>query len=105
SDPEYLNDREKLVQLSRERSDLVELVNVYEKYSQVLKNIEGNREIIDTGMDKELVDLAEAELDELNKKKDELEEQIKILLLPKDPNDNKDVIMEIRAGTGGEEAA
>ncbi|MFO7446529.1 MAG: peptide chain release factor 1 [Ignavibacteriaceae bacterium] len=105
SDPEYLNDREKLVQLSRERSDLVELVKAYEDYSQVLKNIEGNREIIDSGMDKELVDLAEAELDELGRKKESLEEQIKVLLLPKDPNDNKNVIMEIRAGTGGEEAA
>jgi peptide chain release factor 1 len=100
-----MNDREKIVNLSRERSDLSEIISTYEEYSEVLNNIEGNSEIINTSSDKELTFFAEVELSELEKKKDKLEEEIKILLLPKDPNDNKDIIMEIRAGTGGEEAA
>ena len=105
SDPAFMNDREKIVSLSRERSDLLGIMSTYEEYSDVLNNIEGNLEIIHSGSDKELAILAESELSELGKRRDKLEEEIKILLLPKDPNDNKDIIMEIRAGTGGEEAA
>ena len=105
SDPSFMNDREKIVNLSRERSELVEIVQAYEEYSKLNNDIKGNKEIIDSGGDKELVSMAEAELEELEERKDKLEENIKILLLPKDPNDNKDIIMEIRAGTGGEEAA
>ncbi len=105
SDPDVLSDREKVVNLSRERSELTEIIQAYETYSDVIKNIEGNKEIIVIGGDKELVSLAESELEELEEKKVTLEDEIKLLLLPKDPNDNKDIIMEIRAGTGGEEAA
>ncbi|QQS35195.1 MAG: peptide chain release factor 1 [Ignavibacteriales bacterium] len=105
SDPSFMNDRDKIVNLSRERSDLTEIISAYEKYSEVLKNIDGNKEIINSGMDKELADLAQIELKDLEDERENLEEEIKVLLLPKDPNDNKDVIFEIRAGTGGEEAA
>jgi len=105
SDPTFMNDREKIVSLSRERSDLLAIISAYEEYSDVLNNIEGNLELIYSSSDKELTFLAESELGELEKRRDLLEEEIKILLLPKDPNDNKDIIMEIRAGTGGEEAA
>ena len=105
SDPEFLNNRDKLVNLSRERSDLTEIINAYEEYSRILNNIAGNKEILNSGGDKELSELAQSELQELEEKKEKLEEQIKFLILPKDPNDNKDIIMEIRAGTGGEEAA
>ena len=105
SDPAFMNDREKIVNLSRERSDLLAIISAYEEYSDILNNIEGNLEIINSGSDKELAFFAESELSELEKRRDKLEEEIKILLLPKDPNDNKDIIMEIRAGTGGEEAA
>ena len=105
SDPDVLGDRDKVVNLSKERSDLIEIVGAYETYSDVLKNIEGNNEIINSGSDKELVEFAETELEDLEEQKEKLEEKIKYLLLPKDPNDNKDIIMEIRAGTGGEEAA
>ena len=105
SDPTFMSDREKIISLSRERSDLAEIMEAYEDYSGIIKNIEGNKEIIDSKIDKDLITLAEAELDELQEKKESLEERIKFLLLPKDPNDNKDIIMEIRAGTGGEEAA
>jgi peptide chain release factor 1 len=105
SDPAFMNDRDKIVSLSRERSDLSGIISAYEEYSSVLKNIEENIEIIHSGMDKELSVMAELELSELAERRDKLEEEIKILLLPKDPNDNKNIIMEIRAGTGGEEAA
>jgi peptide chain release factor 1 len=94
-----------MISLTRERSDLSEIMEVYSKFASVLKNIKGNKEIIDSVNDNELVSMAEVELEELKVEKDRLEEEIKVLLLPKDPNDDKDVIMEIRAGTGGEEAA
>ncbi|OGU68217.1 MAG: peptide chain release factor 1 [Ignavibacteria bacterium RBG_16_36_9] len=105
SDPHISADREKMISLTRERSDLSEIVEAYAKYYSVLKNIKGNKEIIETVNDNDLVLMAEAELEELNAEKEKLEEEIKVLILPKDPNDDKGIIMEIRAGTGGEEAA
>lgn len=105
SDSSYANDRDKMISLTRERSDLEEIIQAYEKYSNILKNIEGNKEVIAAKGDKELIELAESELEELKLQKEKMEEEIKIILLPKDPNDDKDIIMEIRAGTGGEEAA
>jgi peptide chain release factor 1 len=105
SDPNISADREKMISLTKERSDLTDIVEAYSRYAVVLKNIKGNREIIETVSDSDLVSMALAELDELNSEKELLEEEIKVLILPKDPNDDKSVIMEIRAGTGGEEAA
>ena len=105
SNPQISGDREKYIFLSRERSELVEIVEAFAKYSTVLKNIDGNKEIVETANDNELILMAETELEELELEKERLEEEIKLLLLPKDPNDDKDIIMEIRAGTGGEEAA
>jgi peptide chain release factor 1 len=104
ADPENLTSQEKIISLSKERSDLLEFIEVYNRYDEVLKNIQGNKEIIEDDSDKELKDMAEAELSELKKIKEELEEEIKVILIPKDPNDTKDVIVEIRAGTGGDEA-
>jgi peptide chain release factor 1 len=105
SDPGISSDRERLISLTRERSDLTEIVEAYSKYAVILKNIKGNKEIIDTVSDSELVSMALAELEELKIERDKIEEEIKLLILPKDPNDDKDIIMEVRAGTGGEEAA
>jgi peptide chain release factor 1 len=105
SDPAYMNNYEKLKNLNKERSNLEELINVYKKYSSIIKNIKGNEEIINTVKDNEMIELATVELAELKASKEKLEVEIKLLLLPKDPNDDKNVIMEIRAGTGGEEAA
>lgn len=104
SDPKNLSDQTKLISLSKERSNLIELVEAFTEYDRLLSNIAGNKEIIDSGLDKELSEIAENELNDLETKRDELEEKIKILLVPKDPDDDKNVIMEIRAGTGGEEA-
>ena len=103
--PETVMDQRKYVKLNKERSDLGEVVKIYKKYKSIHKNIEGNLEIIDSDIDEELSTIAENELEELRQKLTELEEELKILLLPKDPNDSKDCFVEIRAGTGGEEAA
>ena len=105
SDAANTNDFEKIKNLNRERINLEEIIAAYEKYSTIIKNIEGNQEIINSSKESELVEMAEIELDELKNQKEVMEEEIKALLLPKDPNDDKDIIMEIRAGTGGEEAA
>jgi peptide chain release factor 1 len=105
SDPSVTSNRDKMISLTKERSELSEIVEVYNRYATVLKNIDGNKEIIETSNDKDLVSMAELELDDLKFERVKLEEEIKVLLLPKDPNDDKDVIMEIRAGTGGDEAA
>jgi len=103
SDPEIVSDQTKLVKLSKERSELLPIITAYDEYVEVIKNIEGNEEIM-RSEDKELAELAEMELDELTENKIKLEEKIKLLLIPKDPNDDKNVIVEIRAGTGGDEA-
>ena len=103
--PEVVSDQQKLIKLTKERSELEEIVNTYKRYKEIKKNIEGNKEIIYSKVDPELVELAKLELDELEPELERLEEQLKMLLLPKDPDDSKNCIVEIRAGTGGEEAA
>jgi peptide chain release factor 1 len=105
SDSAITSDREKMINLSRERSELAEIINPLVNYEKIINDIKGNKEIIESKVDKELIELAETELLELEEKKEKMEEEIKLLLLPKDPNDTKSVIMEIRAGTGGDEAA
>ena len=104
SDPEIVSQQNKVIELSKQRSELLELVNAYNEYKKVITNIKNNEEIISSSEDPEFKELAEMEMDELNATKEELEEKIKILLIPKDPDDNKNVIVEIRAGTGGDEA-
>ncbi len=104
SDPNIVSDQKKLIELSKKRSELEEIVNAYDEYEKTLKSIEENKEIMDSDEDADFKELAEAELEELEEKKAELEEKIKLLLIPKDPDDDKSVILEIRAGTGGEEA-
>ena len=104
ADPAVMSDQAKLIKLSKERSNLLGVVTAYDEYTNVLKNIEGNQEVIDAREDKELTELAQLELEELKSQKTELEEKIKVLLIPKDPQDDQDVILEIRAGTGGDEA-
>lgn len=102
-DPKIVADKNKFVKLSKERRDLTELVEAYDQYSEIVKSIAESNEILNSA-DEELKLLAEEELPLLNRKKSELEEKIKILLIPKDPDDEKNAILEIRAGTGGDEA-
>jgi len=89
-------------QFSKELSDLDEIIGIYRQYKYTLEQIETNQALL---KDKELGELAREEIDELVKNQDRLENQLRLLLLPKDPNDGKNVFLEIRAGTGGDEAA
>lgn len=103
-DQSILSDQKKIIQLSKERRNLEDLVDVYKKYKKTVTDLEGNLSIIEKSKEAELVELAEAEIESLKEEKEKLEDEIKVLLIPKDPDDDKDVIMEIRAGTGGDEA-
>ena len=104
ADPEIFNDQKKLTTTAKEHSALEDVVNVGKKYLAVLQNIEDDKSILN-GDDAELKEIAQEELIELESHKDKLESDLKILLLPRDPNDDKNLILEIRAGTGGDEAA
>jgi peptide chain release factor 1 len=102
SDPAVISNQPEFRKLSREHSDLSELVAVYRRYRKVLGDISDNREML---ADPVMKEMAEDELKSLEAEKDQLDADIRLLLLPKDPNDNKSVILEIRAGTGGDESA
>lgn len=102
SDPSVTNDISNMTKLSKEQAGLEDIVDAAKSYLQALEDIEENKNLLD---DTELGELAKEELENARNRKEELEEKIKILLLPKDPNDDKNVLLEIRAGTGGDEAA
>ena len=99
--PEILNDIKRITELSKEQSDLEKLVQKSKQYLQNLQSIEENKSFLD---DQELGDLAKEEIKEAEAQNQELESEIKVLLLPKDPNDEKNIYLELRAGTGGDEA-
>ncbi len=103
-EPEVLSKPAELQKYSKEQAELQPLVEKIRKYIKLLSDVEGTEELLKGG-DGDLRELALAELDELKGKKPKIEEELKIMLLPKDPRDEKNVILEIRAGTGGEEAA
>ena len=105
SDPAVIANQDKNRELGREYHELSEIVKAYDEYKAVYVSIQGSREILDIGGDAELRQLAEAELVELQPRLAVLEDHLKQLLVPKDPNDDKNILLEIRAGTGGEEAA
>lgn len=105
TEPDYLSNPDKIIALNKEKSEIEDIVIAYEKYQKILKDIEGNKELIENSSDREIIELAESELEDLKKALSDAEDELKSLLLPKDPNDDKNVIVEIRAGTGGEEAA
>jgi peptide chain release factor 1 len=104
-DPEVISDMDRYVKLNREYKELGEIVEVYKRYKDVIDNIAASKEIIANETDREFVDMAKMELDELLPLKDKMDEEIKILLIPKEEEDSKNVIIEIRAGTGGDEAS
>jgi peptide chain release factor 1 len=104
TDPDIISDMQRYVKLNKEYKDLEEIVTAYKAYMNVVSNIKNAKELLATEKDPEYREMAEMELDELAPKKDELEETIKFLLIPKDPEDDKNVILELRAGTGGDEA-
>ncbi|ANF50876.1 peptide chain release factor 1 [Chryseobacterium glaciei] len=103
--PDVISDQKKYSSLNKEYSDLGKIVRVYDQYKGALDNIAESEEIIADGSDRDLVDMAKEEKVEAQGKLPGLEEELKVLLIPKDPTDDKNVIVELRAGTGGDEAA
>ena len=103
--PEVVSDMAKYKKISKEYKDLEKIVLQLKEYKNILANIESAKEVIATEKDEDFREMAKAELEELSPKKDEMEEILKEMLVPKDPNDSKNVILEIRGGTGGDEAA
>lgn len=106
SDPDVVSDTKRFMALSKEEASIRETVTVYREYKQILQNIEDAEEMIkDAGGDPELEEMAKEELKDSKAAKEDYEEKLKILLLPKDPNDDKNIILEIRGAAGGDEAA
>ncbi|MET1260110.1 MAG: peptide chain release factor 1 [Flavobacteriaceae bacterium] len=103
--PDIIADQKKYVKLNKEYKDLKTLVDKRDTYIQLTDNLKEAEEIIADGSDPEMVEMAKMQLDESKEALPALEEEIKFLLIPKDPEDEKDVVMEIRAGTGGDEAS
>ncbi|WP_426476390.1 peptide chain release factor 1 [Chryseobacterium sp. CBSDS_008] len=103
--PDVISDQKRYSSLNKEYSDLGKIVRVYDQYKGALDSIAESEEIIADGSDRDLVDLAKEEKLEAQAKIPGLEEELKVLLIPKDPADDKNVIVELRAGTGGDEAA
>ncbi|MGN6801093.1 MAG: peptide chain release factor 1, partial [Ginsengibacter sp.] len=104
TNPEIVSDNKKYKQLSKEYRDLEKIVNERNKYAKVLDDIEFNREVIRSD-DEEMREMAKEELPHLEEEKEKLEKTIRTMLIPKDPQDEKNCILEIRAGTGGDEAS
>jgi peptide chain release factor 1 len=105
-DPDVLGDSKLLQKVMTERSQAEEVVAAYEEYSQLKEELAGAKELFqEAGDDPEMKEMARAEMKEIEPKMTELEDRMKILLLPKDPNDARNILLEIRAGTGGSEAS
>ncbi len=105
SSPDVTNDMKRYAQLNKEYKDLGLIVDEYYLYKNIVSNIEANKEILASEKDQELRAMAKEELDQLLPEKEELEAKIRLMLIPKEPGDEKDAIVEIRGGTGGDEAA
>jgi peptide chain release factor 1 len=105
SDPKVISDMKLFKKLNIEFRELGKIVEVYEVYKKVLSDIDSAKEVLANEKDKDFLDMAKAELDENRLKQEELEEKIRMLLVPNDPEDAKNCVMELRAGTGGDEAS
>ena len=105
SDPSIMANQNEWRKLCKEHADLEVIVGAYKEYRKVIEDLQDNKEMLEIESDKEMKEMLQEEINELKKREEELEQQIQILLLPKDPNDDKNVFVEIRAGAGGDEAA
>lgn len=103
-DPDIISDMDRYVKLNKEYRDLEEIVAAYKTYKNIIDNLKSSKELLAEETDPEMREMAKMEIDDLEAKKPELEEEIKVLLIPKDPEDDKNAIIELRAGTGGDEA-
>ncbi|MCX6181530.1 MAG: peptide chain release factor 1 [Bacteroidetes bacterium] len=102
--PDTISDQKRYTQYSKEYKELKPLVDAYEEFKNVLDNIDSSKELLKTETDPDFIEMAKGELYELEQKRSQMEEDIKVMLIPKDPEDNKNAIIELRAGTGGDEA-
>src|SRR5512139_3839989 len=102
---EVLVDMDRYISLNKEYKSLQPIIEAYEKYKLTLSNISSTKELLATERDEEMREMAKSELEKLNAQLPEMEEEIKLLLIPADPEDEKDAVIEIRAGTGGDEAS
>ena len=105
SDPAVLSDMDKFTRINKEYKKMLPIVTAYKTYSNVLSNIDTARKMLATEKDPEMREMAQMEFDDLRPQRDALEEEIRVLLTPKDPEDDKDALLEIRSGTGGDEAS
>ena len=105
SEPDITSDQKRFTALMKEQSDLTPIIEAYKEYKQCKQDIEDSLLLLDEESDEDMREMLKEELNDAKKRVEELEEKLKILLLPKDPNDDKNVIVEIRAGAGGDEAA
>lgn len=105
NNPEIVNDQARYKKVMKEQNDLAPIVEAYKEYKQAKQDVEDSLAILDSESDEEMRELAKEEMNDAKDRIEKLEQQLKILLLPKDPNDDKDIVMEIRAGAGGDEAA
>ena len=105
SQPEIISDQQTYKRLAKTRHSLEQTVDVYHKWQKVTEEIENTQEVLRGASDRELRELAQEELEMLQKKEEDLSGKLRLLLLPKDPNDDRDIMVEIRAGTGGDEAS
>src|SRR5690242_21881796 len=103
--PEITKDMKKFSQLSKEYKDLEKVVTKYNQLKDVQNHLQQAKDVLSKEKDQELRELAKMEIDELEPKVDQIDAELKELLIPKDPNDDKNVLLEVRAGTGGDEAA
>ena len=104
-DPNIISDMKRYSSLNKEYKDLDKIVIEYKKYLEILSNIDTSKTVISTEKDPEFRDMAKAELDELLPQKEAMEDLIKEMLIPKDPNDSKNIVLEVRGGAGGDEAS
>ncbi|HLT55663.1 MAG TPA: PCRF domain-containing protein, partial [Bacillota bacterium] len=105
SDPEIVSDTNKLREYSKEQAGLQDVVEAYREYKSVVQELKDAKEMLEDDLDDEMYQMVKGEISELSERKEALEDKMKILLLPKDPNDDKNVFMEIRGAAGGDEAA
>jgi peptide chain release factor 1 len=103
-DPEIISNMDRYVKLNKEYKDLEEIDRYYINYKNLLGNLKSSKEMLETETDPEMREMAKMEIEELETRRPEMEEEIKLLLIPKDPEDDKNAIIELRAGTGGDEA-
>ncbi len=105
TDPDFIKDMKRYVKLNKEYKDLQPLVESYKEYKNILSNVDAAKDIVANEKDQEFRDMAKLELEQYQQRRDQLEEEIKELLIPEDPEDSKNAILELRAGTGGDEAS